>query len=70
MVLLGDVAIMHCKSKKNTKNFLNYQRLNSKPPRTNPRMRTGPLPVEQYELLLDGQRLLIIMEVILLNKVY
>ena len=46
------------------------QRGNSKPPRTNPRTRTGPLPVEQYELLLDGQRLLIIKEVILLNKVY
>ena len=33
-------------------------------PKTNPRMRTGLLPVEQYELLLDGQRLLIKMEVI------
>ena len=60
MVLLGDVAIMYCKSKKNAKNFLDYQRGNSKPPRTNPRTRTGLLPVEQYELLLDGQRLLII----------
>ena len=45
------------------------QRRDSKPPRTNPRTRAGPLPVEQYELLLDGQRLLIIMEIILLNKV-
>ena len=46
------------------------QRGKSKPPRTNPKSRTGSLPVEQYELLLDGQGLLVIMGVILLNIVY
>ena len=66
MVLIGDFAIIR---KKNAKNFPDNLRGDSKPPRTNPRTRAGPLPVEQYELLLNGQRLLIIMEIILLNKV-
>ena len=68
MILLNDFVIMYCKSEK--KNFPDNLRGESKPLRTNPRTRTGPLPVEQYELLLDGQRLLIIMKVILLNKLY
>ena len=53
MVLLGDFAIMYCKSEKNNKNVSDNLRGDSKSPRTNLRTKTGLLPVEQCELLLD-----------------